>query len=52
MYSDSMTKLEKLEWIHWYLNQILNGTIMLDTETNTAIKFIEEIRDCYIQDYK
>lgn len=52
MHSDSMTKLEKLDWIHWYLNEILNGITMLDTETNIAIKFIEDIRDGYIQDYK
>jgi hypothetical protein len=52
MHNDSMTKLEKLEWILWYLKQTLDGSIMEEDTTKIAISFIESIRDCYIQDYK
>lgn len=47
-----MTKLEKLEWLHLYLNEILNSSAILHEETTKAIGFIEDLRDCYIQDYK
>lgn len=52
MQTDSMTKLEKLDWIHRYLHKTLNGEKMCSHETQIAIGFIEDIRDGYIQDYK
>lgn len=60
MHNDSMTKLEKLEWIKWYLERIEKqpaifvscGKIIPPEETEIAIQFVEDIRDAYTQDYK
>lgn len=57
MHSVNMSKKEKLEWVHWYLHDILRmshqfGNIIDDANTLIAIQFIEDIRDSYIQDYK
>lgn len=60
MHNDSMTKLEKLDWIKWYLERIEKqpaifvfcGKIIPPEETEIAIQFVEDIRDSYTQDYK
>lgn len=57
MHQDDMTRLEKLDWVHWYLSEIHKichqyETLIDRTNTLTAIKFIEDVRDSYIQDYK
>ena len=49
---ENMTRLEKLQWIHKYLDNLLNGTTICATDTKTAIGFIEDILDCYTQDFK
>lgn len=52
MHKDDMTKLEKLNWVLWYLKETLDGNIMEDDDTKVAMSFIENIKDSYIQDYK
>lgn len=52
MHKDDMTKLEKLDWVHWLLDELNQGTEMLPKDIQRAMDFIDDIRDCYIQDYK
>ena len=47
-----MTKLEKLEWVHWLLDELDQGTEMLPEDIQKARDFIEDIRDDYIDDLK
>lgn len=52
MHSDSMTRLEKLTFVHDYLVLLKNNYHNHSIDIDTAIKFIEDVRDSYIQDYK
>lgn len=52
MHKDGMTKLEKLDWVLWLLDELDQGTAISSDNIRKAIDFIEDIRDCYIQDYK
>ena len=47
-----ISKLEKLEWVHWLLDELDQGTEMLPEDIQKARDFIEDIRDDYIDDYK
>lgn len=46
-----MSNLEKLEWIHWVLDEISQGHDMTD-EIEKAIAFVEDIRELFIPDMK
>lgn len=52
MHSDDMTKLEKLDWVYWILDEIDQGKYFLSADIQKARDFIQDIRDSYVQDYK
>jgi len=56
MHSDDMTKLEKLDWIYWIFTELMgcypNDIMLSYQELEQAQKFIADIRDSYIQDFK
>ena len=52
MQSDSMTKLEKLTFVYDYLVYLKKNCHNYSIDIDTSIKFIEEIKDSYIQDFK
>lgn len=52
MHSDSMTKLEKLTFVYDYLVHLKDNYHNNSIDIETAIKFIEDLRDSYTQDYK
>lgn len=47
-----MTKLEKLEWVHWVFDELLQGYKIPDSDLETAIGFVEDIREDYMDDLK
>jgi len=50
--SNEMSNLKKLEWVHWVLNELSQGTIMNNGEIEQARDFIEDIRELFIPDMK
>lgn len=52
MSHDSMTKLEKLTFVYEYLLNLKTNYHPKSIDIDIAIKFIEEIKDSYIQDFK
>ena len=52
MHSDSMTRLEKLTLVYDYLIHLKANYHNYSIDIDTAIKFIEDVRDSYIQDFK
>lgn len=52
MHSDNMTSLEKLTFVYDYLVHLKHNYHNHSIDIDTAIKFVEDVRDSYIQDYK
>ena len=50
--SNEMSNLKKLEWVHWVLNELSQGTTMDNGEIEQARGFIEDIRELFIPDMK
>ena len=46
--SVTLTHLERLEWVHWVLDEISQGTIMHQDDIEKARDFIEYVRE-YIE---
>lgn len=47
-----LSNLEKIEWVHWLLDELCQGTKMLTQDIEQARDFIEDIRDNYRYDLK
>lgn len=47
-----LSNLEKIEWIHWLLDELDQGTAISSDNIRKAIDFIEDIRDSYHYDLK
>jgi phosphatidylethanolamine-binding protein (PEBP) family uncharacterized protein len=50
--NDEITNLKKIEWVHWVLDEISQGTTMDNGEIEQARDFIEDIRELFIWDMK
>jgi len=44
-----MNNYKKLEWVHHTLQEIQNGNVQAD-EIETAIEFVEDVREDYIKE--
>lgn len=47
-----ITKLEKLEWLHRLLDDILEGYKVSDIDVERAMNYVEDIREDYMDDLK
>lgn len=47
-----MTNLEKLEWVHRVLDELLQGYKVPDSNLATAMGYVQDIREHYIDDFK
>ena len=47
-----LSNLEKLEWLHWLLDELDQGTEMLPEDIRQARDFVEDLRDSYRYDLK
>ena len=47
-----MTKPEKLEWVHWLLDELDQGTPISSDNIRKARDFVEDIREDYMDDLK
>ena len=46
------TKIEKLEWIHWLLSELIQGTEFSEDELQQAQFYVEDIRELFLDDMK
>jgi hypothetical protein len=49
---NEISNLKKIEWVHWVLNELSQGTAMDNGEIEQARDFIEDIRELFIPDMK
>jgi hypothetical protein len=49
---NEISNLEKLEWVHWVLDELSQGTTMDNGEIEKARDFIEDIRELFMWDMK
>lgn len=49
---NEISNLKKIEWVHWVLDEISQGTTMDNSEIEQARDFIEDIRELFIPDMK
>lgn len=49
---NEISNLEKLEWVHWVLDELSQGTAMDNGEIEKAKDFIEDIRELFMWDMK
>ena len=49
--NDEMNNLQKIEWVHWVLDELSQGHDMTD-EIEKAIGFVEDIRELFTPDMK
>ena len=50
--NDEISNLKKIEWVHWFLNEVSQGTTMNNNEIEQAIGFVEDIRELFMWDMK
>lgn len=50
--NDEISNLKKIEWVHWVLDELSQGTTMNNGEIEQARDFIEDIRELFIPDMK
>lgn len=49
---ESISNIKKIEWVHWVLDELSNGTILNNGEIEQARDFIEDIREMFTPDMK
>lgn len=47
-----ITKLEKIERVHWVLDELLQGYKVSDSDIERAMNYVEDIREDYMDDLK